>query len=258
MRSPRSSDPLRAFLWGKRAAIRHPLALDVEVKGAQKAVRAVSQDLSAGGVLLRFAVADLAPGGTRDAELDPFLLAETHFRGACVARFRRRRLKVHLELVRLDFRPDEADHLFVGFRFARPLIDKQLRRLGLEPAQCGPEAHGLPSELVELRAADDPVVGRLHVGGGGTPYEGSILGLSKRALCLRLDGADIGEVARTVHGAALRLDVLDGDSVQWTSHARLQTIGLLDDAPDALELGLVLDTAPNRALRKHFRPPWAA
>lgn len=258
MRPTGNSDPLRAFLWGKRAAIRHALALAMEVQGTQCPVRAISLDLSAGGVLLRVPVASLTPDGEDGAEVDPFVLAETHFRGPCVARFKRHRLKVHLELVRLDYRPDEREHLFLGFRFSRPLAERQLRKLGLDPATCGAEAHGLPSDLVELRAADDPIVGRLTAAGDDHPIEGGILGLSKRGLCLRLDDADVASVARRLHGRDLRVDVLDGDEVQWTSHARLQTIGLLDDAPDAVELGLVLDTAPSRALRKHFRPHWAA
>lgn len=256
MRPARSNDPLRAFLWGKRAAIRHPLALALEVHGAQHPVRAISMDVSAGGLLLRVPVADLQPDDMTD--VDPFVLAETHFRGPCVARFKRHRLKVHLELVRLDYRPDEREHLYVGFRFSRPLMEKQLKKLGLDPSSCGAEAHGLPSDLVELRAAGDPVVGRLVASGVDQVLEGGILGLNKRGLCLRLDEADIAAVASTLHGRELRIDVLEGDEVQWTSHARLQTLGLLDDAPNAVELGLVLETAPSRALRKHFRPHWAA
>ena len=112
--------------------------------------------------------------------------------------------------------------------------------------------------MVELRAAGDPVVGCLHAVGAEEGYTGAVLGLTKRGLCMRLDGADLGAVARQLRGTALRVDVLEGDVVQWSSHARLQTIGLLEDAPDAIELGLVLESAPSRALRKRFRPPWAA
>ena len=258
MSSGPATDPLRSFLWGKRYAIRHPLALGVRVQGSQGALPAVSLDVSAGGVLLRFNVDDLVPASAPDGDLDPFVLVETHFRGSCVARFIRRRLKVHLDLVRLDYRPDEPGYLFVGFRFSRPLAEKQLRRLGLDPARCGGEAHGLPSELVELRAADDPIVGSLHLEGDAPVIEGSVLGLGKRSLCMRVEHADLADVARRLHGSGLRVDVHEGDQVGWTSRARLQTIGILDDAPGALELGLVLDDAPSRALRKRFRPPWAA
>ena len=49
MRPSGHSDPLSAFLWGKRASIRHPLALDVEIHGDQHAVPAISLDVSSGG-----------------------------------------------------------------------------------------------------------------------------------------------------------------------------------------------------------------
>ncbi|MDF1701586.1 MAG: PilZ domain-containing protein [Planctomycetota bacterium] len=260
MASTSTADPLRAFLWGKRSAIRHPLALDVEVRGSQTPLRGISLDLSSGGVLLRFPVEVLQPGAAAGADIDPFVLAETHFRGACVARFRRHRLKVHLELVRLDYRPDDRQYCYVGFRFARPLMEKQLRKLGLDPACCGAEAHGLPSQLVDLRAADDPVVCRIYNGGDDVHpmFEGTVLGLAKRALCLRLEDGKLALVDKRLRRVRVRVEVLEGDQPIWDSHARLQAIGLLEDDPEALELGLVLEEAPSRALRQRFRPPWAA
>lgn len=256
MRPSRTSDPLRAFLWGKRAAIRHPLALDVVVNGAQGATRAVSLDVSASGVLLRFPVEALTPRGAA-AEVDPFVIAETHFRGTPVARFRRRRVKVHLELVRLDYRQDDPDHLYVGFRFARPLASRQLQKLGLDPSRCGSEAHGLPSQMVELRAAGDPPTCCLR-DGDTVLFEGHALGLGKQSLCVRLDTADLADVAGRLSNRTATLDVFEGDAPLWSGGAKLQSIGLLDDAPDALELGLVLDERPGAELKRRFRPHWAA
>jgi hypothetical protein len=249
-----STDPLRAFLWGKRRAIRHPVALGVEVQGSQRPVTGLSLDVSAGGAMLRFDLDDLMPSAAD--EVDPFLLAQTHFRGPRLARFRRHRLKVHLELVRLDYRPDAPDHLFVGVRFARPLSEKQLRKLGLDPTLCGPESHGLPSELVELRAVDDPVVCRIYnLGDAQHPmFEGLLLGRGDGTLCVRLDDTDLGVVGKRLRDDAVRIEVLDGDQPDWEAQARLQAIGLLNHPPGALELGLVVHESKAPSRRKQAVP----
>lgn len=249
------ADPLRAFLWGKRQSCRHALAVNVSVKGSLQTVTALSIDLSAMGVLLRVPVADLAPEAA-DGDVDPFILAETHFRGSCAAQFKSQRVKVHLELVRLDYRPDEPDYLFLGFRFARPLDDKQLKRFGLTPSSVGPESHGRPSEMLALRAADDPVACRIYnKGDPGKPmFEGTVLGVGRRSLCVQLDEADVGLIAKRLRGVKARIEVLDGDQVAWESAAAMQAIGFAEDPADGLELGMIVDDAPSRELRRRFRP----
>jgi len=255
-----STDPLRAFLWGKRQSARHPLALDVEVRGTLASVPAMSLDVSASGVLLRVCAAALTPEAAQDGDVDPFVLAETHFRETCLIHFKQRRVKAQVQMVRLDYRPEEPEFLYLGFRFSRGLEPKQLRRLGLRPARCGPEAHGLPSEMVTLRAADDPLVCRVYSNGHAKKpmFEGRLLGVGNKTVCLRVDGIDLAMIAKRLRNAKVRVEVLDGDQVDWETGAHLQAIGLLSEPGYPLELGLVVDTPPGDALRQKFRPPSAA
>jgi len=258
--TPPARDPLRAFLWGKRQAHRHALALDVLVRGTLKPISAMSLDLSASGVLLRVPTRDLEPQAASDGDVDPFLLAQTHFRGPCRVQFKKPRIKTHVEMVRLDFRADDPGFLYLGCRFTRPLDGKQLKRLGLEPDHCGPEVHGLPSEMLPLRAADDPVVCRVFASATTEEplFEAFLIGAGRKSLCMRLDEADVAVLAGKLRGEKLRVEVLEGDDVDWTTGAKLQAIGFLDDVDGALELGLLVNKRPSRALRRKFRPPTAA
>lgn len=249
-----SSDPLRAFLWGKRQSCRYSMALDVAVRGALSSFTALSIDLSATGVLLRVPVDQLQPESAGSHEVDPFTLAETHFRGACLANFKRRRVKVHLELVRLDFRPDEPGFLFLGFRFARPLDAKQLKRFGLSPDSTRAEEHGRPAEMLSLRANGDPVACRIFNNGDSSRpmFEGRVLGVGPKSLCVRLSDGDVGLVAKRLRGAKVRVEVMDGGQPMWDSPALLQAIGFESGASSDLELGFVLHKNPTRRVRKQL------
>ena len=251
---PTEPDALRAFLWGKRQSRRHAATHDVRIQGSIRGFKALSLDLSAGGVLLRVPIHALAPDAAEDGDVDPFLLVQTHLHGPIMAHFKSRRVKTHLELVRLDFRAEEPEFLFLGCRFSRPLDPKQLRRFGLTPRDVRPELHCLPSEMVPLRAADDPVVCRLAGGvrGERNLFEGRVLGLGKKTMCVRIDGASVDRVAAQLRGQSFHVGLLDGDKVTWRTGAQLQTIGFLEE-DGVLELGLLIEKPPRRDVRALFR-----
>ena len=250
-----SADPLRAFLWGKRQSCRHALAVDVSIRGSLVPVSALSIDISAMGVQVRVPLAALTPDSAA-GDVDPFILAETHFRGPCPAQFKSRKVKVHVELVRLDYRPDEPDHLFLGFRFSHPLDARQLKRFGLSPSSVRPESHGRPSEMLSLRAADDPVPCRIYNNGDPSRpmFEGQVLAVGSRSLSVLLDDADIALIAKRLRGVKARIEILDGDQTAWESATWLQAIGFGDTPEAGLELGLIVETQPSPALRRRFRP----
>lgn len=253
--TPDSPDALRAFLWGKRQSRRHPLALDVYVRGALGEIAAMSMDLSADGVLLRIAASALAPDAAVEGEVDPFLLVQTHFRQACPAEFRKAGVTAHIEVVRLDVRPEDPDFVYVGCRFSHPLKAEQLRRFSLDLEECASELHVLPSEMMPLQAAGDPCVCRLYdVGGMSEPiFEGTVLGIGEGTLCMRVEGHHATLAAVGLCARELRIEVLTGDKVDWETPAWLQTIGFPGNDTSELELGLVTETVPNKKLRRRFR-----
>lgn len=250
-----SPDALRAFLWGKRQSRRHPLALDVDVTGALGVIAAMSMDVSADGVLLRIAASDLAPQAAADGEVDPFLLVQTHFRQACPAEFRKAGVKAHIEVVRLDVRPEERDFVYMGCRFSHPLEEEQLRRFSLAPEECTSELHALPSEMMPLQAAGDPCVARLYdLEGPSSPvFKGTLLGIGDGTLCMRVAGHHATLAAVGLGARELLVEVLTGDQVDWETSAWLQTIGFPGADTTELELGLITETAPKRKLKKRFR-----
>jgi hypothetical protein len=253
---PNAPDPLRAFLWGKRQSRRHPLAMDVDVRGTLCEIAAMSLDLSACGVLLRVPTAALAPDAAAEGSVDPFLLVETHFRGSCPAHFRKSGVKVHVEVVRLDLRSDEPEYLYLGCRFSRPLDDEQLQEFALAPEDVAAELHALPSEMMDLRAAGDPCICRLYAERDATvpAFEGEVLGIGEDTMCLRVEGHHAPLAALGLCAKRIRVEVFTGDQVEWRCGAWLKTIGFPDKGLSELELGLVLDKAPGPALRQRFRP----
>jgi hypothetical protein len=236
-------DPLRAFLWGKRRSRRHPLVLDVELRAPLGTIPAMSVDVSAGGALLRVPTSRLAPEAAADGEVDPLLLVQTHFRQACRARFRQRRVDVHLEVVRLDLRPTEPDFLYLGCRFSRPLDEEQLRRFALRPADCASELHALPSDMTPLRLRGAAWIALVYGEDEADrpAIAGRILGIGDATLCLGVDDAAAASAAVALRTQALRMEVTKGGGVVWRSGARLKAIGFLDDPRAGLELGFVVD-----------------
>jgi hypothetical protein len=247
-------DPLRAFLWGKRQSRRHALVLDVALEGTLGAIPAMSLDVSAGGVLLRVPTDALNPRAASDGDVDPFMLVQTHLRGACRARFEKCDVKAHVEVVRLDLRPTEPEFLYVGCRFSRALDEEQLRRFALDPKQCAPELHALPSDMMPWRARGDACIGALYADDDQPCFEGEVLGIGPSTLCLRLQDASEASTAANLGARELRLEVFEGDRVDWETGARLSTIGFPNDGRAGLELGLVVNGTPGKALRRRFRP----
>ncbi len=249
------SDPLRAFLWGKRHSQRHALAVDVDIRGVFGSIEALTVDVSASGVLMRVAESTLKPSSADAGEVDPFVLVQTHFRSPFAMRFRQSGVKVHAELVRLDMRIDEPGFLFLGCRFARPLVRSQLRKFGLTVEECKAEAHALPSEMVPLRAGPEVLMANLHE--EGKPDEvifgGTVLGIGEGTLCMKVCNGDAAVVANKLRHRYFKAQVYVGDEILWTTGARLQAMGFLDDDPNALELGLLVDTEPDPKLKLRFR-----
>ncbi len=251
---PPRTDPLRAFLWGKRQSQRHALAIDVDIKGVYGTLEAHTVDLSATGLLMRVPESALKPESAEAGEVDPFVLVQTHFRNPFAIRLRQSGVRAQVELVRLDIRLDEPGYLFLGCRFSRPLVRSQLRKFGLSVDEVKAEAHALPSDMVPLRAGPKRLLTRIReVDTQDALCDGKVLGIGEGTLCAKVAHGDAAEVANRLRHRRLTADVLLDGEVLWSTGARLQAIGFLDDTPDALELGLIVDTEPDPKLKLRFK-----
>lgn len=239
------SDPLRAFLWGKRGARRHPVALRVELKGTQGPVPGFSVDVSTSGALLLVREMDLRPEGHEEA--DAFALVQTHFRGAFAVRFPTLGVKAHAELVRIAMKPEREGLLFLGCCFSRPLGRGQLRRFGLEEEDCAPETdmHGLPSQMLPLHPGDEQTLKAeiFERPGSRRPLlAGKLLGVGDHSVCIGVTSKNPAMIAARLHRDLIQLRVSDGGDVLWSAGASLRAIGFPEDQQDYVEVGFVTET----------------
>jgi hypothetical protein len=182
----------------RRSFERHALSIEASICGPDGQVRARTVDLSAGGVLLR-----VEPADALGADIAHFV--ERVFGEAVKVRFSAGSFAARARIVRVERRPSEPESVFLGCRFALNLHAMQLRRLGLEPSECGcghqlerAQSSILPLEtddssrvVVHPRGEDAAVCDGRLVGLGGLVLTAEVHAGERDHLVSSLDGRDL-------------------------------------------------------------------
>jgi hypothetical protein len=254
-----SEKPAWSFLWGKRRSKRHTASLDVRVWSRNASVTARTVDLSALGALIEISDGDLCrlagqPPGSVLAAMDrifgaPFLLE-----------FRRRRVNVEAKPVRITLSPDGVGVLFLGCQFRESLGRARLRRLGLDPEQCGSEsgAYAQTGDEMSLRADPDrPVTLSISpVADGKEPaplYVGTLAAASDRSVACALPDFEPSEVVRRLRGHPLVLRASVDGTRLWMETAYVLAVRRLR-RPVGLEVVFLADAPPASEVLAYLGP----
>jgi hypothetical protein len=230
------------------------VALDAVLSERGARLPAQTVDLSASGVLVRVAVSDLAQFGASPLPA----LSEALGEGFDLT-FPRAQVRTRGELIRLAWKPGDAEGYYVGCRFAMPLARADLAGLGLPPHECGPESgvQALPADLMPLRQCRRTPMS-LEIldlsDRTGTPvYAGPLLGVNDGALATDLPAADPTEVAARLGGHAFRVRVrLERSAALWAERAYLLAVRLPDPPQEGVSIVVLASSAPPLAVRRRM------
>lgn len=245
------SDPLRAFLSGKRTAKRHTLCETVVITGRAVQLLAETVDVSANGVQIRLPLQDALPGVTGAVEVAAFAWLHSAFEDGIQIAIPNARISVRADPVRTAVDADRGTHLLIGCRLRRDLTDDELLRLGLRPEACGPEnpvSDAAPAELdAERIESGKPIPVRLHdAQGAELLFEGEVVALGAQSLTVLLRDAEPQDILTKLDCLELYFEVFQGKRSVWASRAVVTA--LPQPTEHGIELGLWSDTGPRRAL----------
>ena len=256
LHAPPATDPLRAFLSGKRASPRLPIDATVVLRAHEFEIRARAVDASEGGVLLAIdegAFDAASRGATGDAILHVHKRLEKGFDVDFVDCGMRRRAVP----VRAATPSSDGARIFLGCRFAKPLTIRDQRTLGLlqadrvlstpdwtEPVLLGSLSHVVrPRRMVSVLAFDERAaiagprfVGRLE-GAGGSALS-AIVAVPRQRGLFDLLGKE-----------AIRCEVRVGAECIWTVMAKPAAVQLIHGDEVNVTIGLQSRATPPRRLR---------
>lgn len=257
-----ATDPLRAFLSGKRTAPRHPVALDVTLSGPEGEIPARCVDLSEGGALILVREPDLLRLHQSKESLEFFGFVERCFRDGFDVRFHASAVVVEADLVRMALEPGEENEFRLGCCFRHPLTMRQVQQLELGPHDEGVESQvwreAAPLERLPFRPRVGLIPYLLFFDGGGDlmgpRFIGHVTGASRQALSVQIQGVRMGDVEKHLGGMkGFRIRLLFGAEALWDSTAQVMGARFLDTPDGGVELALIPDKPLSRKALRAFR-----
>lgn len=249
-----SSDPLRAFLTGKRAAKRHPVAVPVQIQGPNVWLTGESIDASATGLCMRVAFGDLLDGGQLAPDVASFDLVRAALNDGVKLLFPVTGIMAEATPVRIALDPEREGWLHLGCRFATCLNEAELRRMGIDPSDSGPEnpMYGPPSQAlpVQIEAGEDMRVSLFRLDDTDHRlFEGRVIAVGPQALVVALtDETDPHDVLRRIGCLELSFRAIRQGEVVWDSRALIAALPVISSLTGAIEVGLVATSPPTGSL----------
>lgn len=249
---PTVPPPLWTFLYGRRQHRRHDLACEAVLHGPAGPLACHIADVSAGGMLLHLARATL----TTDADATRGLVSRNFgltFRVDLLATD----ISVGAALARLAWRPGDEDHVYAGCRFPRPLDERTLSRLGIEPELGANETTGRPaSTCLPLGTTSKSGFNvSLHEVGADPRvplHRGTLVGAGRNTLAANLEDTYLDAVATSIDGRELVIAVTRGLEPMWTVRSRAMAARPLQEG--GVEIVLLADSAPAELLTAELVP----
>jgi hypothetical protein len=224
--------------------------LDAEVCGPDGGIPARTVNVSASGVLLRIHEDALRAWGESIAEEVEKIFGES-FR----VRFPGASMDTRAKLVRVTRPTPDSTEVLLGCQFSLNLHQGQLKRLGVEPGECGcrDRLGPRPSSILPLATdgrsrvvvcehrSEEPVCDGRLVGLGGFVVAAQVGTDESEHLLSRLDGRDLD-----VH-------VEHEDENLWSVGARMLALRLTEEPEEALEVALLAESPPSPDVTARFR-----
>jgi hypothetical protein len=253
-------DSTWSFLWGKRRWRRYGVDLDGELRWQQGRLPARVTNLSMGGALLEVRRSDIT------AALERLGRAPTHkvhtlFEPPVLVRFGTGRVVASSDMIRIAWRPDVPNLVYLACRFRCPLTPDDVHELGVEPRTCAAESGFLavPSEKMPLQVnvatdATLEVYPRSEQDGAeaeGPAFRGPLVAMNRSALAVQLSARDAGEVVARLSSHAFDARVVVRGRTLWSGEAWLLAVRVREGAPE-LEVVVHATDEPGEALRGLF------
>jgi hypothetical protein len=255
-----TSDPLRLFLSGKRLHKRYEVEKPVEISGAGARFQAQARDLSVGGALI--AVTESAVSNCSRKGEDILDTLNRCLSDGFDLQFAEEGAVVEGRMVRLSLLAGQAGVFLIGCQFVELLGKTQQELLGLT-ALCSESGENLesleskpipdlpleprPGQVVHaLVYADDDSL-------AGPRFAARVVGLGKNALRISINNVDPRTVQEALGDQGFELRFVGGKGLLSTSQASLVGARFLDMPGGGVELALVLERTPARAVRRAFR-----
>lgn len=264
---PAGTDPLLAFLSGKRQGERFPCHVPAVLEGRLAPVAATLLDVSQGGGLLHIdepAFVEAEREGGTQAYLE---LLSVHAGGGLTLALPDG-LRLGTEVVRWTAGEAGQDVSRIGVRFARTLTPDELaqvrRGVGATPAARAASAAAADGDaalpalrrlpLAPRRGALLQVLAfRALMPEAGPLVAGRALGADRDALAVRIEGErPLVEVAGLLAGHRLLVTLQERGLPLWESIADVAWIAPVEGA-GSVDVGLALEQPAPRAARRRFR-----
>lgn len=253
--APPKTDPLRAFLSGKRLAPRVTVDIVARLAVGSLTIDARAVDASEGGALLAISGRAMAAAG-----LDPGMaLMSLHERlgAGFEVQFPALGIVRRSHPVRIATRSGDEEHLFVGCRFEHPLSVPEQHGLGLlgeAETRCTPEwTEPVLLGALPLRVpAGHPVYVLARSQGGpilGPRFAGRLLGVGGTAFAVELHVPRDRGIFELLGRDEVRCEIRDRTGVLWDVTARPAAVRLGGKTTGHLEIGLQAESTPPHALR---------
>ncbi len=251
-----ASDPLRAFLSGKRRSPRVSLQIPAILRAGGLEIPAEVKDVSEGGVLISVDGATIQACG-----LGGLPMMALHERLG--AGFR-------LVLPGMDFERDavpirvaspmgEGERVYVGCRFDRPLTASEQRRVGLldagRPIVTPEWTAAVLLDALPIRVRRGARIDVFAHGDGqvvGPRFVGRLLGFGDSVVGVACTIARDRGVFETIGDDMLTLTFRRRGADLWTTQARPAAVRPGARGPCDVEIGLIAEEAPPPALRRHL------
>ncbi len=255
-----TSDPLRLFLSGKRLHKRYELDKPVEISGAGARFEARAKDLSVGGALLAITESAVAGGSCKGEDILDTL-------NRCLSdgfdlHFAKEGVVVEGRMVRLSLLAGQAGVFLIGCQFAELLGSGQQEQLGLT-SLCNENGAGrdalesMPVEALPLEPRPGQVVHALVYANddslAGPRFAARVVGLGKHELRIFISSTDPRSVQEALGEEGFELRFVGARGLLWATEASMVGTRFLDVPGGGVELALVLDRTPARAVRRAFR-----
>ena len=222
----------------------------MQISGPAVWVVGESIDVSNNGVCLRVALSDLFEDADALTEDSTFELIQIALDEGVKLLFPIASIIAEATPVRVALDAEREGWLQLGCRLGRAFSVLELTRLGLNPAECGPEnpMYGPPSEAlpVKMNGGQEVRVSLFGVDDRSTRlFEGKLVALGQQSLAVEVqDEDDAHEVLRKIGCLELYFRATRGSEVVWDSRAMIAALPMISAQTKCVEIGLVANTPP--------------
>jgi hypothetical protein len=234
--------------WERRRHQRVATDLPCRLHGPWGELACRTENVSAGGVLLRFDDRALQVRGSVRDRTPQLAVARMAFGSHLEVLFVGRGVAAQARLARAVLPPDESWRLYLGCKFGNPLGPLHLQRIGLPTLLATPLEVPRPTTM-PLPGPPGALSVRIRVEGSpcAPGLQGKLWNVGDHLLTVRVPRGDAAETVATLGGCSLGIEVEEGHDPIWAARGHLLSIRIVEGLP-AIELQYLANRDPRALL----------